>query len=131
MKAPTEFKDMMGYCRPCWISDYSYRAIFKRLQIANSDAEKSVVNEPRRFRVGLVDGSGTFAWRRYDNIRSRVDGDQIDIELLNKAGKTTGHVTGHYFLYDHEPGGMLLVPAPADATAPAAIRPAGMERIVW
>ncbi len=31
LKAPDAFSDLMSYCEPNWVSDYTYRAIFQRL----------------------------------------------------------------------------------------------------
>ena len=31
----TRYKDMMGYCTPEWISDYTYNALFNRITSVN------------------------------------------------------------------------------------------------
>ncbi len=129
LKNPDDYTDVMGYCNTQWISDYTYEAIFERISYVNSSSAAAEINSPQTYRVGLVDDKGVLTWRRYDDVQSRVGGDQIDVALLDGNGAETGHVTGHYYRYDHLGGGMLLVPVPRDA--PAAVRPAGIGTVAW
>jgi Peptidase M66 len=55
---PDEYTDMMGYCRPQWISDYTYNALFKRLGLVTDYATKSREPAPKPF------GAAAFAANR-------------------------------------------------------------------
>lgn len=39
LKEPTVYKDLMSYCEPAWISDYTYKAVMKFREKANSTGQ--------------------------------------------------------------------------------------------
>jgi hypothetical protein len=127
LKDPGDYTDVMGYCDTQWISDYTYEGIFERISYVNTLS--AATNAPRLYRVALVDERGAASWRRYDEIQSTVEGEPIDVALLDADGGTTGHVAGHFYRYDHLGGGMLLVPVPD--VAPAAVAPQGLPAMAW
>ncbi|APR78473.1 Hypothetical protein A7982_03820 [Minicystis rosea] len=107
--APTEGKDIMGYCDPYWISDYTYEAIFQRMKTVNNadfavpDALKDL--EWERARVGA---NGELTWLSSVQMERPPMG-QLTPVTEQRAGSATT-VDGHFFPYDHLPGGVLLWP---------------------
>src|SRR5262249_33750936 len=61
--SPTQGKDMMGYCDPYWISDYTYKGIFDRIKFVNN-AEIFVPEElkNRTWERASIDGQGKLTW---------------------------------------------------------------------
>lgn len=45
LKDPQAFKDLMGYCEPNWISDYTYRAMFERISAVEAPLSRQMVAE--------------------------------------------------------------------------------------
>ena len=107
---PADTFDMMGYCRPVWVSDYTYRALFDRVRIVNYQAGASGTVPMQSFRRiyvgqdGLMREGGTVK-------RPFLEGPLTDVELAMPNGKKQ-HVSGHFFPYDHLAGGYVLVPLP-------------------
>jgi hypothetical protein len=61
---PPTAKDIMGYCGPRWISDYTFRALAARSAAVNVGASGRAlrVDRPERWRVCLVDRAGNPRW---------------------------------------------------------------------
>jgi len=104
--------DIMSYCPPAWISDYTYNAIFKRVQLV-SGAQLSFPDYkgPQKYRIVNVDGSGAISWGDEMTMTFPPMGEEHTVTYTKSDG-TTAKVTGVYAGYDHLPGGMLLVPEP-------------------
>ncbi len=44
-------RDMMGYCDPTWISDYTYTALFNRIAVVNGVADYISLAAPKAWRA--------------------------------------------------------------------------------
>jgi hypothetical protein len=105
-------RDMMGYCDPIWISDYTYNAIFERTAYLNTTANR-LVGEAKRYHTVVVDGdtllrSGTVALRG-------APGQAHSLERAAAGG--VEQVPARFYPFDHLPGGILLIPEDADVGA--------------
>lgn len=132
MKDPSVATDIMGYCNNQWISDYTYERIYNRIAAVNASAFAAIAGGgPQRYRVGLVDATGAVTWRRTMELDQAPVGGARRVDLLDRAGDELATVTGHFFPYDHLPGGMLLVPELAGG-APDRVRVEGIARdVAW
>ncbi len=130
LKQPSEYTDVMGYCNRQWISDYTYDGILHRIEHVNSTAAAAAPESSSRYRVGIVDELGAITWRRYDDIQSRVGGEQRAVQLLDADGTDIGAVTARFYGYDHIPGGMILVPVD-NGPSPASIRIDRVGTVAW
>jgi hypothetical protein len=46
---PDDYRDFMGYCQPVWISDYTWAALFKRLEyVRKTSLGQAMAGEPTR-----------------------------------------------------------------------------------
>lgn len=70
LKDPSAFTDLMGYCEPNWVSDYTYGAIFERIAATQVQVERRVSNEQsspteheQRWASFIVSG-GVVKWAR-------------------------------------------------------------------
>ncbi len=98
--------DMMGYCRPEWISDYTYKALFDRVSIVNGAAMTGVLPKARWERI-LVGADGTVS-ARATMVREEPGGELRDVVVTNGDGSKRT-VRGHWVPFDHVGGGFLWV----------------------
>ena len=107
---PAEDFDVMGYCQPVWISDYTYAALFDRVRVVNYQAAMTGPRPMQKFRRIYIGQDGVM---REGGIVQRpfLEGPLTDVALSLPNG-TKQHVTGHFFAYDHLAGGYVLVPLP-------------------
>jgi hypothetical protein len=116
---PSSGKDLMGYCSPEWISDYTYNALFKRMATVNQAAFmiNNAFATPRAYRFVNVEGDGALSWGEPITLDRRPNGELHQVEFEAADGASVGSETAHYYAYDHLPGGFFLVPeGPAAAT---------------
>jgi len=117
----------MSYCTPVWISDYTYRGLFERLDyIANESFRALAFTPPRLFRVARIGRTGASVWqgerRRRDTTR------RATLDLLDAAGRRQGTVEAQVVVVDHGRGGQAFLPALQLAQSGAAsvdLRPLG------
>lgn len=95
---PTMGKDIMGYCQPQWISDYTYGAIFTRIKALNGAAW--VPGAARNYRWALVDEKGGVTLGERFTSTWPPGGQDA----------TFGGMKGWYYPFDHIPGGQFVVP---------------------
>ena len=55
---PNRTTDIMGYCSPQWISDYTYSGITTRVAAVNGATAHALAGTASRWRVLLLDGQG-------------------------------------------------------------------------
>ncbi len=110
-------RDIMGYCEPNWISDFTYRALFERIGFVNNLAAARVltVAPPGRYRMLTVEVDGGVAVGKTITLRNPPHGQPKKVELLGRGGASLGVVTGWYYPFDHLPGGTVLVAEPEPA----------------
>ena len=102
-------RDMMGYCAPVWISDYTYKALYDRVVYLNQVPQSLLT--PQRWRSVLVDGEHA---TRGDVVSVRRTGGVERTVERTLADDSVEQVKAHYYPFDHLPGGLLLVPEEAD-----------------
>jgi hypothetical protein len=104
-------KDLMGYCQPEWISDYTYKALFDRMQSVNGTKGKApLFASPQTYRFLDAAPDGALTWGASLTLRARPSGDEHTVRFQDAAGTTLASGTAHYYAYDHLPGGFYLVP---------------------
>ncbi len=108
---PKPSKDVMSYCAPVWISDYTYRGLFERLGYIGSESFKALAFQPPElYRLARIHRSGQSRWlgeqRRRGTARSAHQ-----LALLDSAGHFVGSVSAEFVAVDHAAGGYLWLPA--------------------
>lgn len=122
---PSTSKDIMGYCQPNWISDYTYRALFDRID--SLSAARAVSVAPRTYRR-VLDNGRTVVAKNAVTLSVLPSGEERSVELQDAAGNVVGESLAHYYPFDHLPGGIYLYEEPAGAYATATI--AGLKQPV-
>ena len=113
---PGKYTDVMGYCVPVWISDYTYDHIFDRIAYVNGLASRSTAarrienKEHRILRVGI---DGRLAWGRDVAVSADDDAELASLDLLDVSGRVVRTITAPFAPFDHLPGGFLSVPLDA------------------
>jgi hypothetical protein len=107
---PKPARDVMSYCTPVWISDYTYSAIFERLDsIANQSFRALSFSPLQLFRVARIRRDGQSAWQ--GERRRRASSRRASVDLLDAANRRLGSVEAQVLRVDHGSGGQVFVPA--------------------
>ncbi len=125
---PSARKDLMSYCDPIWISDYTYGALaIRRREI--SGATRARIVEPfalragfRGFRTLLTSADGA-SWGHRLASDAAPEGEPETAEALDEQGVVVAKVTVWKTAHGHGDGASYDVPAPAAGWA--ALRIAG------
>lgn len=117
--SPSSTVDFMSYCDPPWVSDHTYKALFKRLKSVNNAAIYIPAELKNRTweRVKILDGQAT--WLTPVTLEDPPRGEATPVTTTTTSGDA--HVTGQLYGYDHLEGGILFLLRPADvadATSP-------------
>jgi hypothetical protein len=109
--APDTTRDLMGYCNPAWISDYTFEALVDRLAKINSGNTKtSSLEESRAMRVMLLD-QGRARWGLSTEVSGEPAGTAESAAILDANGAVIDHVQV-WRAGLGEDGASLLVPSP-------------------
>lgn len=103
-------RDMMGYCQPDWISDYTFSALAQRVQSVNLAPRRLVV--PTRWRNILVKGDGSLVRGEIVTAQRPPIGQTKLVERVD--GDQAVPVESHFYPFDHLPGGILMIPDTED-----------------
>jgi hypothetical protein len=119
---PAIYGDVMGYCSPDWISDYTYDAIFDRIKYVNASVTSAKVLQHRppavAFRRVLVDAAGRLAWGSLFTPEHDPRGEARAVSLLAESGSAIASATGYFQRFGDGSRGFLIVPAASlDAAA--------------
>jgi len=128
LRDPSVDTDVMGYCVPVWISDYTYDRLFTRIAFVNGraageSATPAPVAPKSRFRTVVVRPDGTLGWGRDKLARGGGTGPTRSVDLLDANGHALATLAAPFARFDHLPGGFLTLPAAAlDAPDVASVR---------
>ncbi|HEV8549963.1 MAG TPA: M66 family metalloprotease [Polyangiaceae bacterium] len=126
--SPSTYTDLMGYCVPVWISDYTYAHLFDRIAYANGSLPKlasapRVVESPQRLlRLGV---DGRLHWGHETYGTPPTDAPTVALDLLDASGHVLSTLTVPFAGFDHLPGGFLSVPTDALGIDVASVRVLG------
>jgi hypothetical protein len=126
LKDPNEFRDVMSYCDPQWISDYNFAKLFKRIQWVNQNYFTQP--EPtRQFHKLLIDVDGSPSWGGSVALDETPAGTPTRVRLLAADGAPLGDAVAHFVPFSEEPAGALFVPDLGAGVA--AIAPEGLPAV--
>jgi hypothetical protein len=108
---PRRYRDVMGYCAPVWVSDFSYVALFDRLSAVAAEplALAATSNARATYASILVAPDRVLAWGS-TIFRSPPQGQEVLVELLGDRGLVIGRSAGRHHALSHDLGGAVLVP---------------------
>jgi hypothetical protein len=113
LRNPSRFSDVMGYCLPVWVSDYTYAGLFDRIAHVNATASARRLGdgEKRRYRRLIVDHDGALRWGSESETAPPDTTTSVELTLSSSASPEPELVRVAYAPFDHLPGGFALVPA--------------------
>ena len=122
--SPEKNTDVMGYCQPVWVSDFTYKALFDRVKLVNN---ASLVYPPevldRTYQRARVDGEGKLTWMSDAQLHAPPMAEPLAITVQTALGEEV--VDAQLYPYDHLPGGVLVWPQPKSATKAITVERAG------
>lgn len=110
---PTDTVDMMSYCSPLWMSDYTFEGIRQRISDVDTGSRAAALPASQRaFRSALVKADGTIEVGEPMELLHRPSGEVREIEVESAGGRAT--VEASFLPFDHLDGGVLVFPDQAD-----------------
>lgn len=122
--SPNNTVDLMSYCSPIWVSDYTFTAFFNRIKAVNNasivvpEAMKNLTYDRAR-----IDAGGQMHWLSPVKLELPPSAEPVDVTVESDAGVAA--VTGQYYPYDHLPGGVVLWPQVGGPSKSVAVEVAG------
>lgn len=122
---PESTADIMGYCQPSWISDYNFLALKDRIAFVNQATSMKVFGdlEPRTYDRVKVGPDGQLTWLAPIDLRDPPEAEPTSIAIESADGDL--ELTGHFYPFDHLPGGLLFYERPEREYHAVTIRRAG------
>jgi hypothetical protein len=118
LMSPDDNRDMMGYCSPRWVSDYTWSALLERVNWVNSSAEWVATQPHLPWRVVGIGVDGVRSIRGTIQVSGTPSGEAVPVEWLDASGTVVSTQQGRMRFFQDVPGGALLVPeAPEGATS--------------
>jgi hypothetical protein len=112
LKEPNDNRDLMGYCDPAWISDYTYDAMLTRIATVNG-VRPLTTPAPAEFKV-LMDDMDGVRWGDSVILRSSPQGEPVAAVWRDAAGVVLAQDVAFAYALDHLEGRYLLIPAPPE-----------------
>lgn len=105
---PTSTFDIMSYCEPVWISDYTYFELFKRIRTI--EAQGNARSAKTEWQAIALTDTGQEWMPELARLQGPPPGALVDVALLDADGNRVGQTLGSLVRYGDIAGGMLLVP---------------------
>jgi len=102
---PSKYVDMMSYCTPIWLSDYTFYALMERIQDVSK--QNLVGPVPHQTLTLAPDGVTTMGSELAFDDTSGAP--RIDVQLFDEDGLQAGATTAAFLPYDHLAGGMVIL----------------------
>ncbi len=130
MMDPNIFGDIMGYCIPTWISDYTFYALLTRIKDVNG-ARWTFPAElmDRTYERVQIDGHGGAELIDPVFMHTPPVADKVSVVLETDGGDVT--VEGAYYPYSHLDGGVVLFPSGVIGAHKVRIRAEGPEVVLF
>jgi hypothetical protein len=107
MLKPSDHLDMMSYCYPLWVSDYTYAALTQRIRVLDRDNRSASLG---MWSLSVVRGDGSVHTVGDIPVGAMPSGTPTSLALLDSEGRTLTTTTGYLSPLSHLPGGMLVHP---------------------
>lgn len=128
---PQLYGDVMGYCVPSWISDYTYRALFRRIEQVNAEVTVAKSLRPSApvgvYRRVLLRADGSLHWGSSFAPKRIPAGEVRELSLLGAQGQRLRVVDVPFRRFGDARGGFLLLPE-AVLGADSGVRAIGVGR---
>ena len=121
---PSDYRDMMSYCSPIWVSDYTYFSLWE--QIKGVGGKRRAVVEKQAWQSIRVDMDGSvYIGQTYQVADPSQDGTPMSVTIEDEFG-VEREVEGYFYPYSHIDGGKLLIPVQDGPIAAARVPALGL-----
>jgi hypothetical protein len=115
-RSPNTYLDIMSYCSPGWVSDYTYDAYHDRMVAVGAMA--SVIpgeDGHSRWQTAIIEPSGSVL-EGSTTVESLLppSGESQAVRFLDKDGQPVSDEFASFHPFDHLEGGILLYPEPGE-----------------
>jgi hypothetical protein len=107
LRSPGTYRDMMSYCGPVWISDYTYGAMYDRNQAVAAQGKWD--GEPGTWRAITLDTDGSATLGHTFDMFASPSGERVDLDLFGADGEHLGETTGISTQTSHLGVGLIWV----------------------
>ena len=109
LQSPSD-KDVMGYCNPTWISDYTYRALATRSTSVNFAARVTLARGPDWHGL-LLYANGDARWGGL--VTPRMPGGEVELaQVFDRTGELVDEVQVVRIALSHIEDQLLYIPEP-------------------
>ena len=108
---PQDHADVMGYCKPDWVSDYTFAALHRRISAVEGLREERGPLKRAPWLTFQVDGE-TARRPRVQEFGFAPEGLPLAVRLLDEEGGLLGIGEASLIRYGDLPGGVVVLPAP-------------------
>ncbi len=109
---PPTVADLMGYCTPVWVSDYTFKGLFDRMKLVSA-AQRVIVPEALRNRMydrALVNSDGSLRW--LSSMRLELPpATEVEKSIVVEFDSGTETTKASFYRFDHLAGGIVMWPA--------------------
>jgi hypothetical protein len=111
--APEEHADVMGYCTPDWISDYTYGALHHRIAAVEGlrGAREALPSSP--WLTFELEPGGTLRRPQVSDFGFLPEGPPVTVQFWDERGQKVGEAEGSLIRYGERAGGVVVLQAPA------------------
>ncbi|MEM7436190.1 MAG: M66 family metalloprotease [Myxococcota bacterium] len=106
------YRDMMSYCGPSWISDYNYELLFDRIESVYRAFSLKSAAAPVEYLTVIVDADMSLSWGESVTLRDPPEGQPVSVDLFDDAGTWLTRVPATYQGVTHIPGGSIKLERP-------------------
>jgi hypothetical protein len=111
MKAASHY-DMMSYCAPIWVSDYTYGELYDRIKAIKSQRSVRAADVERSYRSIRVEPDGETIIGELLTVFGEPEGEPQALDWLDAEGAVVKQVQGYFYPFSHLDGGLVLVHEP-------------------
>jgi hypothetical protein len=117
---PRSLKDLMGYCSPSWVSDFTYAELARRRALINTQTGAAIAGAPvlaAPYRSAVVSPDGQLSLGQVVWPGAEAIGDRETARVLDAAGRVIAEVDVYRAWLEHGAGFIVELPEPAPGWA--------------
>lgn len=126
--APEEHADVMGYCTPDWISDYTYGGLHRRIAAVEGlrEAREALPSSP--WLSFELEPGGTLRRPQVSDFGFLPEGPAVTVQFWDERGQKVGDAEGSLIRHGGA-GGVVVLAAPALAVAAVSLGDSGLLQL--
>jgi hypothetical protein len=125
---PVAFSDIMGYCNPTWVSDFTYQGLLEHLALLKSQPTTQALRVEQQWNVLLVSANGQVKWGHpIISVEAPMGAAEV-AQVFDENGQMVARPTVYRTKIADSGTSMVWVPAARDGWAIVAVTGAFTHR---